>query len=90
MSEPCHYVAFDVLEADGVGYRPAPLSKRRQVLERLLAGLPGTSRVVLCPQLRDVGEARLWFEVLVAQGVEGLVVKAAASRCQEASAAGGK
>ncbi|MEV3925911.1 ATP-dependent DNA ligase [Actinomadura coerulea] len=79
-SEPCHYVVWDVLEAAGVDYRPAPLWRRREVLEQLLAGLPGTSRVVLCPQMRDVSEARLWFEVLVAQGVEGLVVKGANGR----------
>ncbi|WP_255276384.1 ATP-dependent DNA ligase [Actinomadura madurae] len=77
LTEPCHYVVFDLLEAGGEDLRPAPLSERRAELELLLAGLPGTSRVVLCPQLRDVGEARLWFEILVAQGVEGLVVKAA-------------
>lgn len=77
VAEPCHYVVFDVLETGGVDHRPWPLSRRRAVLEELLAELPGTSRVVLCPQLRDVGEARLWFEVLTAQGIEGLVVKAA-------------
>ncbi|MEV4000622.1 hypothetical protein [Actinomadura sp. NPDC049753] len=54
-SEPCHYVVWDVLETAGVDYRPAPLWLRREVLEQLPAGLPGTSRVVLCPQMRDVG-----------------------------------
>ncbi|MEU8118754.1 ATP-dependent DNA ligase [Spirillospora sp. NPDC049024] len=83
VTEPCHYVVFDVLETGGVDHRPAPLSSRRTELERLLNDLPGTSRVVLCPQLRDVGEARLWFEILVAQGVEGLVVKAAADPYKE-------
>ncbi|WP_433464162.1 ATP-dependent DNA ligase [Spirillospora sp. CA-128828] len=77
VTEPCHYVVFDVLEAREEDLRPAPLAERRAELEQLLAGLPGTSHVVLCPQLRDVGEARLWFEILLAQGVEGLVVKAA-------------
>ncbi|NDU71789.1 ATP-dependent DNA ligase [Actinomadura sp. DSM 109109] len=83
VAEPCHYVVFDVLEAGGTDHRPAPLSSRRTELERLLGGLPGTSRVVLCPQLRDEGEARLWFEILVAQGIEGLVVKAAADPYKE-------
>ncbi|URN07648.1 hypothetical protein LUW74_32695 [Actinomadura madurae] len=72
VKEPCHYVVFDLLETAGRDLRPAPLSERRAELERLFVRVPGTSRVVLCPQLRDVGEARLWFEVLVAQGVEGL------------------
>ncbi|MEU9867041.1 ATP-dependent DNA ligase [Actinomadura sp. NPDC048021] len=83
ITEPCHYVVFDVLEAGGTDHRPAPLSARRAELERLLRGLPGTSRIVLCPQLRDVGEARLWFEILVAQGIEGLVVKAAGDPYKE-------
>lgn len=83
LTEPCHYVVFDVLEAGGVDYRPRPLSERREVLERLLAGVPDTSRIVLCPQMRDVGEARVWFEILPAQGIEGLVVKAASGRYQE-------
>lgn len=83
ITEPCHYVVFDVLEAGGTDHRSAPLASRRTELERLLSDLPGTSRIVLCPQLRDVGEARLWFEILVAQGVEGLVVKAAGDPYQE-------
>ncbi|MEV4001250.1 ATP-dependent DNA ligase [Actinomadura sp. NPDC049753] len=83
VAEPCHYVVFDVLEAGGADHRPAPLSARRTELERLLRDLPGTSRIVLCPQLRDVGEARLWFEILVAQGIEGLVVKAAGDPYKE-------
>ncbi len=32
-TEPCHYVVFDVLEADGVDLRPKPLRERRVVLE---------------------------------------------------------
>lgn len=82
-NEPCHYVVFDVLEAVGVDVRPRPLSERRQLLEQLLADVPGTSLVVLCPQLCDRGEASLWFELLTAQGIEGLVVKAAASAYRE-------
>lgn len=83
ITEPCHYVVFDVLETGGTDYRSTPLSTRRTELERLLHDLPGTSRIVLCPQLRDVGEARLWFEILVAQGIEGLVVKAAGDTYKE-------
>ncbi|MGW2307531.1 ATP-dependent DNA ligase [Actinomadura luteofluorescens] len=83
ITEPCHYVVFDVLETGGTDYRSAPLSSRRAELERVLHALPGTSRIVLCPQLRDVGEARLWFEILVAQGIEGLVVKAAGDPYKE-------
>ncbi|MDL4819323.1 ATP-dependent DNA ligase [Actinomadura opuntiae] len=83
LTEPCHYVVFDVLEAGGIDYRPKPLSERREALERLLADVPEPSLIVLCPQLRDTGEARLWFEILPAQGIEGLVIKAAAGRYRE-------
>ncbi|GAA2159662.1 ATP-dependent DNA ligase [Actinomadura napierensis] len=83
LAEPCHYVVFDVLEAGGTDYRPRPLAERREALERLLADVPDASLVVLCPQMRDAGEARLWFEILPAQGIEGLVVKAATGRYRE-------
>jgi ATP-dependent DNA ligase len=75
--EPCHYAIFDLLETGGTDYRPRPFAERRSALERLLADVPGTSPVILCPQTSQYGEARLWFEVLHAQGVEGIVVKAA-------------
>ncbi|QKG18723.1 ATP-dependent DNA ligase [Actinomadura verrucosospora] len=83
LAEPCHYVVFDLLETGGTDYRPRPLTERRQALERLLADVPDGSLIVLCPQMRDVGEARLWFEILPAQGIEGLVVKAADGRYRE-------
>ncbi|WP_236009794.1 ATP-dependent DNA ligase [Actinomadura physcomitrii] len=83
LTEPCHYVVFDVLETGGTDHRPRPLSERRNILEHLLSGVPDTSPIVLCPQLRDAGEARVWFEILPAQGIEGLVVKAASGRYQE-------
>jgi ATP-dependent DNA ligase len=83
LSQPCHYVVFDLLEASGTDYRPRPLTERRQALEHLLADVPDSSRIVLCPQMRDIGEARLWFEILPAQGIEGLVVKPAGGRYRE-------
>ncbi|WP_254716471.1 ATP-dependent DNA ligase [Actinomadura sp. WMMB 499] len=74
-AEPCHYVAFDVLESGGTDLRPRPLRERRAILERLLGDGPPTARVVASPQTADVAEARLWFDALAAQGIEGLVVK---------------
>ena len=74
-TEPCHYVAFDVLESGGVDLRPRPLRERRTVLEALLGDAAPSARVVLTPQTSDAGEAELWFDAFAAQGVEGLVVK---------------
>src|SRR5690606_23534756 len=74
-TEPCHYVVFDVLESRGVDLRPQPLRERRTVLEALLGTAAPSSRVIVIPQTSDVAEAELWFDVLAAQGVEGLVVK---------------
>ncbi|TDC82403.1 ATP-dependent DNA ligase [Actinomadura sp. 7K507] len=74
-TEPCHYVAFDVLESDGADLRPRPLRERRTVLEALLGDAPPSARVILTPQTADAGEAELWFDAFAAQGVEGLVVK---------------
>ncbi|MBO0871770.1 MAG: ATP-dependent DNA ligase [Pseudonocardia sp.] len=75
---PAHYIAFDVLRIRGRDVTSEPLSVRRQMLEELLAGVPGTSRVTLGMQTSDVDEARVWFDTLADVGVEGLVVKAAA------------
>ncbi|WP_243719572.1 ATP-dependent DNA ligase [Actinomadura sp. KC06] len=75
-TEPCHYVVFDVLESDGEDLRPRPLRDRRAVLETLLGDADAASaRVVAVPQTSDAEEARVWFDALAAQGVEGLVVK---------------
>ncbi|TDC11948.1 ATP-dependent DNA ligase [Actinomadura bangladeshensis] len=74
-SEPCHYVVFDVLETDGADLRPEPLRERRAVLEALLGDAPPDARVIATPQTPDVDEARLWFDALAGQGMEGLVVK---------------
>ena len=74
-TEPCHYVVFDVLEADGADLRPKPLRERRAVLEALLGGDDPGARVVVTPQTSDLEEALLWFDALAAQGIEGLVVK---------------
>ncbi|XVQ14686.1 ATP-dependent DNA ligase [Spirillospora sp. CA-255316] len=76
-TEPCHYVAFDVLETGGADLRPRPLRERRRALEGLLAGTPPGALVIACPQTADRAEAELWFAALAAQGIEGLVVKAA-------------
>ena len=49
---------------------------RRQVLEELLGDARG--RVVATLHTDDLTEALMWLEALPAQGIEGLVIKAAA------------
>ncbi|MFC4909491.1 ATP-dependent DNA ligase [Actinomadura gamaensis] len=75
--EPCHLIVWDVLETGGTALLSRPLSERRLVLAEVLADAPPAGLVVLCPQIGDVGEARLWAEVLAPQGVEGMVAKSA-------------
>lgn len=75
--EPCHLVLFDVLETAGEDLRHRPLAERRRALERLMGSVPPTSPLVVSPQTDDVEEARIWLDVLPAQGIEGLIVKAA-------------
>lgn len=76
---PASYAAFDVLAVSGVDLRTQRWTVRRQRLEQLSKGwLPPLQ---LTPVTDDVDEAAEWFEVLpAAMGVEGLVVKGAASR----------
>lgn len=76
--EPAHYAIFDVLETVRDGdLRRAPLWRRREVLERLLRGLPSGVPLALTPQTADVELARRWYEDMAAVGVEGLVIKPA-------------
>lgn len=76
---PASYVAFDLLAIGGVDRRTQRWAVRRRRLEQLSVGW--TSALQLSPVTDDVEEAREWFDVLPeAMGVEGLVVKGAASR----------
>jgi ATP-dependent DNA ligase len=75
---PAHFVAFDLLAADGDDLRGQPLHDRRRVLERVLSGM--TSPIVLCQQTEDQDVAREWFATFTAAGIEGLVIKDSSSR----------
>ncbi|MFC6156121.1 ATP-dependent DNA ligase [Kribbella jiaozuonensis] len=76
---PASYAAFDVLATGGVDLRTQRWTVRRQRLEQLSKGW--VPPLQLTPVTDDVDEATEWFEVLpAAMGVEGLVVKGAASR----------
>jgi ATP-dependent DNA ligase len=74
---PAQFVAFDVLAADGVDVRARPLRERRRILERTLSGL--ASPIVLCQQTDDRRVAAEWLDTLTAGGIEGVVIKDAAS-----------
>ena len=89
---PCAFVAYDVLEADGVDLRERPLAERRAVLERLVPHcfeqlLTGTAtaaegdRIFLSPTVSGAS-----WEALAdrrtesrGRGVEGLMLKRLAS-----------
>jgi ATP-dependent DNA ligase len=76
---PACYAAFDLLAVRGVDLRTQRWTVRRHRLEQLATGW--VPPLQLTPVTDDVDEATEWFEVLpAAMGVEGLVVKGAASR----------
>jgi ATP-dependent DNA ligase len=76
---PASFVAFDLLAIGGVDMRTQRWTVRRWRLEQVSVGW--TTALQLSPVTDDIEEAREWFEVLPeAMGVEGLVVKGAASR----------
>jgi hypothetical protein len=76
--EPASFVAFDVLAVDGVDIRMMRWSVRRKRLEALAKSWQPPLQ--LSPVTDDVDEAREWMEVFRTAGVEGLVVKGAATR----------
>ncbi|MFC5263805.1 hypothetical protein ACFPJ1_16955 [Kribbella qitaiheensis] len=76
---PASFAAFDLLAACGVDLRTQRWAVRRERLEQVSRGW--VPPLQLTPVTADVDEATEWFEVLpAAMGVEGLVVKDAASR----------
>ncbi|MET7949008.1 ATP-dependent DNA ligase [Micromonospora sp. NPDC005324] len=75
---PAHLVAFDLLrDGRGVELLAQPLATRRTKLERLLRGAP--AQIAVCPQTQDRDVALGWLGELGVAGVEGLVIKPAAS-----------
>ncbi|WP_405944772.1 ATP-dependent DNA ligase [Streptomyces sp. NBC_00932] len=72
---PASFAAWDVLAHPdhGPDLRGLPYLERRQILVDLLAPLGPPLQPV--PMTMDIAEARVWFEVLPAQGLEGIVAK---------------
>ncbi|WP_344222347.1 ATP-dependent DNA ligase [Kribbella sancticallisti] len=78
-SPPALFMAFDLLALGGVDLRTQRWSVRRTRLDGLAS--TWSPPLQLSPVTSDVDEAKEWFDVLpAALGVEGLVVKGAASR----------
>ncbi|MET7284180.1 ATP-dependent DNA ligase [Kribbella sp. NPDC005582] len=78
-STPASYVAFDLLAIGGVDLRTQRWTVRRRRLEGLAEAF--VPPLQLTPVTDDLEEAREWFDVLpAAMGIEGLVVKGAATR----------
>ncbi|MEV7730130.1 hypothetical protein AB0P15_36270 [Streptomyces sp. NPDC087917] len=73
---PALYLAFGILQADGVELLTLRQRERRQRLEVLFAARALTSPWTLCPMTTDEATAREWLEAWTdVIGVEGLVAK---------------
>jgi ATP-dependent DNA ligase len=75
---PASYVAFDVLALDGDDQRNDTYRARRARLEQLAARW--APPLQLCPSTANRDEALTWASDYRATGIEGLVIKPAASR----------
>jgi ATP-dependent DNA ligase len=78
--QPASYVAFDLLAINQVDIRMMKLSER----QKRLSALAERRRppLQLSPVTDDPDEAREWLDAFSYSGVEGLVVKGAATRYQ--------
>ncbi|MBL1086002.1 ATP-dependent DNA ligase [Streptomyces actinomycinicus] len=70
---PSSFVAFDLLALDDHGLLDVPLTDRRALLDRALAG--ATPPVHLAPATTDIEVARHWFEQFEGAGLDGVVAK---------------
>lgn len=73
---PASFVAFDVLAAHGRNVMSEPQSKRRAILEGLLAGI--APPIHLTPMTRDRATAVDWLHRFEGAGLDGVIAKPAA------------
>lgn len=78
VDHPASLVVFDLLADGGTDLRRRPLRERRGVLEARAEDW--SPPLQLSPVTDDETEARTWFTAYRPAGIEGLVVKGAASR----------
>ncbi|WSW01802.1 hypothetical protein OG509_00175 [Streptomyces sp. NBC_01006] len=78
---PAYFVAFDVLQVDGVETMTLPYRERRRRLEVLFSAHALTAPWTLCPQTTDLSTAQEWLQAWTdVSGVEGLVIKPLTSK----------
>jgi ATP-dependent DNA ligase len=77
---PASFVAFDLLAADGRDLRAAPQRERREILERLLAGIGPP--LYLTPMTLDRDTAVRWLEQFEGAGLDGVIAKPSSSPYQ--------
>jgi ATP-dependent DNA ligase len=77
---PASFVAFDLLAADGRDLRATPQRERREMLERLTAGLGAPLH--LTPMTLDRQTAARWLEEFEGAGLDGVMAKPAESPYQ--------
>ncbi|GAB3442601.1 ATP-dependent DNA ligase [Streptomonospora sediminis] len=73
-TEPCHYIVFDLLRADGTELAAAALDDRRARLEELMRRSTQPA-LMLGWQTASPDVARQWFDQMWRVGVEGLMAK---------------
>ncbi|MPY36971.1 ATP-dependent DNA ligase [Streptomyces adustus] len=70
---PASFVAFDLLALADESLVDLPLTDRRALLTRALAGV--TAPVHLAPATTDIDVARQWFEQYEGAGLDGVIAK---------------
>jgi ATP-dependent DNA ligase len=70
---PASFVAFDLLALGDEPLMDAPLTERRELLDRELSGV--TAPVHLAPATTDIEVARSWFEQYEGAGLDGVIAK---------------
>jgi len=79
-SMPAAFVAYDLLESEGIDRREEPLHRRRERLMELLAsGVPGALRLSSDLPLSDWNDLEAWREKARDAGAEGVMLKLLAS-----------
>ncbi|WP_411105130.1 hypothetical protein [Streptomyces sp. cmx-4-9] len=73
---PALYVAFDILQADGIELVALPDDEGQRRLEELFAARALTSRWTLCPMTTDIDAARDWLDSWTdVAGIESVIAK---------------
>jgi DNA ligase-1 len=77
---PAAFVAYDLLESDGIDRRKEPLQRRRErLMELLTSGVSGALRLSNDLPLSDWNDLEAWREKARDAGAEGLMLKHLAS-----------